>query len=265
MSMLRDPEHGCPWDRKQTFHTIASHTLEEVYEVVDTIERNDYDHLANELGDLLFQIVFYAQLGKESGYFDFEDIVEEIGRKLLTRHPHVFPQATMESFGSQARLSPEQVEQTWEKIKQAERDSKGYTDQSVLADVPAALPGLTRARKVQKRAASNGFDWPETSGVLEKIREEFEELAEVIETSNQDGIEDELGDLFFSLVNLSRHVDVEPERCLRRATNKFEDRFRALEEQVEKDGETIHTLSIEELEERWQAIKQDKKESELNN
>ena len=255
MTMLRDPKHGCPWDIKQTFQTIAPHTLEEVYEVIDTIEREDYVHLANELGDLLFQVVFYAQLGKEQGRFDFNDIVSEIGNKLLQRHPHVFPEASIDSFGAPKHLKPEQVEANWEKIKQSERQKKSADEASVLDDVPASFPALTRAAKIQKRAAHAGFDWPDHKGVLDKVREEILELEDAIEEESQTHIEEELGDLFFTLVNLSRHLKVDSEGSLRKANVKFEKRFRALEQLVTQQGVSLQSLSLDELEEYWQQVK----------
>lgn len=255
MRMLRDPEHGCPWDRKQTFSTIVPHTLEEVYEVADTIEREDYGHLANELGDLLFQVVFYAQLGKEQGLFTFEDVVGEIGHKLLTRHPHVFPRATMASFGQQGEITAEQVEGNWEAIKQAERADKAGDEPSLLDDIPLSLPALSRAAKIQKRAARGGFDWPDISGVFDKLREEIAELEAAVATREQAHIEDELGDVFFSLVNLARHLKVEPESCLRQGNRKFEGRFRALEALVSRQGRDLKDMTLEELEDAWQAVK----------
>ena len=251
--MLRDAEHGCPWDRKQTFRSIVPHTLEEVYEVADTIERGDLSHLANELGDLLFQVIFYAQLGSEEGHFDFADVVNEICTKLLVRHPHVFPDATMASFGNQAGITPEQVEGNWETIKQAERAGKGTG--SLLDDIPGAFPALTRARKIQKRAAGAGFDWPDIQGVVEKVEEETGELREALAGNDAGQVEEELGDLLFSLVNLSRHLKIDPESCLRKANKKFENRFRALEQQVAADGRRLESLSLDELERYWQGVK----------
>lgn len=255
MTMLRDKEHGCPWDRKQNFQTIAPHTLEEAYEVVDTIEREDYAHLANELGDLLFQVVFYAQLGQEAGHFDFNDIVSEIGNKLLVRHPHVFPDATIASFGAKESVTSEQVEGIWEKIKHSERQDKDAGQGSVLDDIPAAFPALTRARKIQKRAANVGFDWPDHTGVLAKIQEEYGELQEAIEEQSPESIEEELGDLFFSLVNLSRHLKIDPETSMRKANDKFEKRFRMLEARVATEGLHLDGMSLELLEEYWQSVK----------
>ena len=256
MSMLRDNEHGCPWDKKQTFKTIAPHTLEEVYEVIDTIEREDHSHLANELGDLLFQIVFYAQLGKEQGHFDFNDIVSEISSKLLLRHPHVFPEGSISSFGIEKSLNAEQVEGKWEKIKQKERQKKSGNSPSVMNDIPLNFPALIRATKIQKRASYSGFDWPDHEGVFGKIREEIQELEEAIEEQSIEHIEEELGDLFFSLTNLSRHLKIDSETCLRKANTKFESRFRALEEKAVIDGVALQSLSLEALEQYWQEVKE---------
>ncbi|MEX2367088.1 MAG: nucleoside triphosphate pyrophosphohydrolase, partial [Pseudohongiellaceae bacterium] len=207
MAMLRDPEHGCPWDLQQNFQTIAPHTLEEVYEVVDTIDRQDYLHLKNELGDLLFQVVFYAQLGREQQLFGFDDIVSEIIDKLLQRHPHVFPDASMESFGRTSALTPGQVESNWEAIKSAERQQKSADSEadeseqaSVMDDIPLAFPALTRARKIQKRAANLGFDWPDSTGVFAKLAEEIVELQQAVAGKRADDIADELGDLLFTIV-----------------------------------------------------------------
>jgi nucleoside triphosphate diphosphatase len=255
MEMLRDPEHGCPWDRKQTYQTIAPHTLEEAYEVIDTIEREDYEHLANELGDLLFQVVFYAQLGKEEGRFDFNDIVSEIGNKLLQRHPHVFPEASAESFGTRSTVVQDQVEANWETIKQTERQQKGGEDTSVLDDIPKSFPALTRATKIQKRAAHAGFDWPDHTGVLDKIREEIQELEEALEEQSHVHIEEELGDLMFTLVNLSRHLKIDSETSLRKANEKFESRFRALEKKAAINGISLQSLGLDKLEEYWQEVK----------
>ena len=258
MSMLRDAEHGCPWDRQQDFKSIAPHTLEEVYEVIDTIEREDYAHLQNELGDLLFQVVFYAQLGKEVGLFDFNNIVEEITRKLLHRHPHVFPNGTLESFGQPGQLDARQVEANWELIKQQERAEKpvaGEVDDSVLQDIPLALPALSRARKLQKRAAGVGFDWARSRQVLDKLKEEISELEEAMDAESEAEIRDEFGDVLFSAVNLGRHLKQDSETCLRQANQKFEQRFRKLEKLVSADNKSLQSLSLDELEQYWQQVK----------
>ena len=257
MAMLRDAEHGCPWDRKQTFKTIAPHTLEEVYEVVDTIEQEDYSHLANELGDLLFQVVFYAQLGREQGLFEFSDIVNQIGSKLLNRHPHVFPDATMESFGAEKVMTADQVVGKWEEIKRRERQAKSGGSASVLDDVPLAFPALTRARKIQKRAATVGFDWPDGEGVVAKLQEEMIELKEAVASGDEEHIQEELGDVYFSLVNLSRHLKKDPETSLRRANEKFENRFRRVEKKINAKGLDMRSMSLQELEQIWQEVKQE--------
>src|SRR5688572_28387045 len=192
MQHLRDPQHGCPWDRQQDFASIAPHTLEEVYEVVDAIERQDMQQLPDELGDLLFQIVFYAQLGKEQGRFDFGDIATAITQKLLHRHPHVLPQATLESFGQPAPTTADKIAANWEAIKSSERQNKAQGKAvSVLDDVPLALPAVQRAAKLQKRARTQGFDWSDTSGVMAKVGEELAELDEALRQGEVDSITEE--------------------------------------------------------------------------
>ncbi len=271
--MLRNEQYGCPWDRKQNFQSITAHTLEEVYEVIDAIESLDYDHLKNELGDLLFQIVFYAQLGKEQALFDLDDIITEISQKLLTRHPHVFPEATIESFGSKCTLNSDQIEANWESIKiQEKRNKLNLVDNpdsnnaqkstlSILDDIPQALPALIRAQKLQKRVAINGFDWVELDSVISKLKEEIAELEEAIEEENVEHIQEELGDVLFSCVNISRHLKLEAEISLRLANNKFERRFRQLELLLANDNKNIDKLDIEKLEQYWQKVK----ELETNN
>lgn len=255
MRCLRDPENGCPWDLRQDFASIAPHTLEEVYEVVDAIEQQNMVHLRDELGDLLFQVVFYAQLGKERGDFDFDTIVSAIGEKLLSRHPHVFPAGTLESFGQQSSISAEEVESNWEAIKSVERQRLLGEGVSVLEDVPRALPAINRARKLQKRAATVGFDWSSVSPVLAKVQEEIGELDAAIDSQDTAAVEDELGDLLFSVVNLARHLQQDPEAALRKANQKFETRFRQLEQLVRQNGQTPEALDIETLESYWQTVK----------
>lgn len=266
MSMLRDPERGCPWDLQQSFETIAPHTLEEVYEVVDAIERRDYAHLKGELGDLLFQVIFHAQLGEEQGLFSFEDIVREITEKLLHRHPHVFPDGTPGSFGQTGDITPEQVESNWERIKNRERaDASANHDEgaseggeahgSLLDDVPQALPALLRAKKLQRRAASVGFDWDDRREVLEKLREETGELEKAVDAGDEQAVAEEMGDILFTAVNLARHLKVDPETSLRQANLKFEERFRRLESLVRNEGKTPENLTLAELDEYWRRIK----------
>ncbi len=245
MRKLRDPENGCPWDLEQDFSTIAPYTIEEAYEVADAIDREDWGELKHELCDLLFQVVFYAQMGQEQGHFDFEEIAEGIADKMTRRHPHV--------FGDVEEREARGVRGRWEDIKEAER--AGKEDGSVLADIARALPALKRAEKLGSRASRVGFDWPDRQGVRDKIQEEFEELEGAVGTRDQDQIEEELGDLVFSLVNLARHLDVDPEKALMGANAKFERRFRAMEDAIAGDGKDIRRLSLEELEHRWHKAK----------
>ena len=248
MRKLRDPETGCPWDLEQDFATIAPYTIEEAYEVADAIEREDWQELQHELGDLLFQVVFYAQMGNEHGYFDFDEIARGIAEKMTRRHPHV--------FGDAEESDAHGVRGRWEDIKEAERADKG--DNSVLAGVARALPALKRADKLGKRASRVGFDWPDRQGVRDKIREEIDELEGAVGTRNRDHIEEEMGDLLFSVVNLARHLDVDPEKALTGANHKFERRFRAMEAAIEADGQDIRRLGLEELEHRWHMAKRDR-------
>ena len=220
MQRLRNPDSGCPWDLKQSFASIAKHTLEEVYEVIDAIERDDLHHLGKELGDLLFQIIFYAELGAEQQIFDFDTVVQGLVEKLLRRHPHVFPLGTLESEiapGSRLDNPAEEarIKRVWEEIKAEERTANG--EGKTLDDIPLAIPALSRAHKLQKRAATKGFDWPHLDQVVEVVREELVELEAEIAVNDRAAIEDELGDLLFSCVNLARHLEVDPERALRRA------------------------------------------------
>jgi nucleoside triphosphate diphosphatase len=227
MARLRDPEIGCAWDIKQNYASIAPSTLEEAYEVVDAIEKKDYVHLKEELGDLLFQVIFYSQLGKEEQRFDFHGIVSDLVDKLVRRHPHVFPDGTLDSKIDSRHDLPEHVVARWEIIKQQERDAKG--DTGVLANVPLNLPALSRAAKLQKRAASVGFDWADVQGPIAKVEEELAEVNAALGSGNADAIEEELGDLLFSVVNVSRYLKIDPERALRKANQKFERRFHYIE------------------------------------
>jgi ATP diphosphatase len=250
MRRLRDPQDGCPWDREQTFATIVPHTLEEAYEVADAIEREDWDELRVELGDLLFQIVFYAQMGQEQDKFDFEEVVSAINDKLVRRHPHVFGDQRIET-------SSEQTE-AWEAHKLAERQSKSATegrDHSVLDAVALGLPALTRAAKLQKRAARVGFDWPRPEPVMEKLREELDELqlALDIEATPEDLFE-ELGDVVFTCVNLARHLEIDAEAALRHANAKFENRFRQVEAHFAERG-GMQSASLEEMDGVWERVK----------
>lgn len=233
MARLREPETGCPWDLTQSCASIAPSTLEEAYEVVDTIERGDYDHLREELGDLLFQVIFYSQLAREEGRFDFERIVDGLVTKLVRRHPHVFPDGNLSRRASPSERDSEAVKGRWEAIKQQERADKGVTGS--LDDVPLNLPALSRAAKLQKRASGQGFDWPDAAGPLAKVLEELTELEQTLETNAPEtqvkaSRAEELGDLLFSVVNLARHLSIDPEAALRAANRKFERRFQWVEQ-----------------------------------
>ncbi|MCB2113450.1 MAG: nucleoside triphosphate pyrophosphohydrolase [Parvularculaceae bacterium] len=240
MAALRTPGTGCPWDLEQNFRTIAPYTVEEAYEVADAIERGDMEELKNELGDLLFQTVFHARMAEEEGAFAFADVAQAITDKMRIRHPHVFG-------GANARDAEEQTRH-WEEQKAEERAERGKT--GLLDDVPVGLPGLTRAVKLQKRAARIGFDWKNPRDVLEKITEETGELVEVVDAGDKDRIEDEFGDLLFVIANLSRHLEVDPEAALRRANEKFSRRFRHIENRLNADGR-LGEASLEEMEELW--------------
>ena len=255
MRCLRDPINGCAWDLRQNFASIAPHTLEEAYEVVDAIERQDMPHLRDELGDLLFQVIFYAQMGKESGDFDFDSIVESISEKLLSRHPHIFPQGTLESFGQPTSLTAEEVERNWEAIKTVERQQALGAGVSALEDVPRALPALNRARKLQKRAATVGFDWPAIPPVIDKVEEELAELRSALHAKDSAAMEEELGDLLFSAVNLARHLQQDPESTLRKANEKFEKRFRRMEQLIRESGQEPSDLDMATYESYWREAK----------
>ncbi|MCX2800809.1 nucleoside triphosphate pyrophosphohydrolase [Microbulbifer thermotolerans] len=261
MARLRSPDGGCPWDRKQSFATIVPSTIEEAYEVAEAIEAEDYDHLHEELGDLLFQVIFYAQLGREAGHFDFSAIVDTLVRKLLRRHPHVFPSGELygdnrgELYGdNRGGVTDEDgVKANWEAIKAAERGAKG--ESGTLDGVALGLPALTRAAKLQKRAANVGFDWHDISGVLDKIEEEIAELREAVESGDFESAREELGDLLFSCVNAARHLKVDPETALRQCNRKFETRFNAVETSLKKQGRRVADASLEELDQLWQRVK----------
>jgi nucleoside triphosphate diphosphatase len=258
MSRLRDPKDGCPWDQEQSYRTIAPSTIEEAYEVVDAIERGNYDHLREELGDLLFQVIFYSQLAQEEQRFGFADIVSELVTKLVRRHPHVFPDNTLESRAGDVAPdgtgeSDAAIKARWEALKKEERAAKGQ--QGVLDDVPLNLPALTRAAKLQKRASQVGFDWPDISGVLDKIEEEVEELRQAIKESDSAAIKDEMGDLLFALVNCCRHLKVEPESSLRGTNSKFERRFHFIESSLQDLGLTPDDASLEQMDALWDQAK----------
>ncbi|MDL5167519.1 nucleoside triphosphate pyrophosphohydrolase [Proteus faecis] len=247
MAQLRDPETGCEWDKVQTFDTIAPYTLEETYEVLDAITRKDFADLKEELGDLLYQVVFYSRMAQEQKLFDFNDVCEAISNKLERRHPHIF------AAESDNNLVTEKYR--WEKLKAQEREAKAQF--SLLDDIPATLPALMKAEKIQKRCASVGFDWNELEPVLGKVYEEIDEVIAEVKKEPQDAsrIEDELGDLLFSVVNLSRHLKQKPEQALNRACRKFEQRFRFVEKMLSEKGTGIENASLEEMEIYWQKAK----------
>ena len=251
MAKLRDPEGGCPWDLEQSFATIAPYTIEEAYEVAEAIQQQDHAALKEELGDLLLQVVFHARMAEEDGLFDFESVAEGISDKMVRRHPHVFGDTTVNDAAAQTRA--------WEDHKAAERAAKAREDEiaSVLDGVPLPLPALTRAEKLQKRAARVRFDWPGAVQVFEKIDEELAEIKQVLaeEPDNRGKLEEELGDLLFTVANLARHLKVDPEHALRGCNAKFERRFRRIERDYAERGENPAEASLEALEDAWQAAK----------
>ncbi|WP_355660838.1 nucleoside triphosphate pyrophosphohydrolase [Halomonas salifodinae] len=257
MAVLRDPDQGCPWDLKQEWDSIVPHTLEEAYEVADAIERRAYEELPGELGDLLFQVVYYAQFGAEERRFDFHDVVHALTAKMLRRHPHVFPEGTLASRRppgvSAEAIETRQVHSRWESLKAAERAERDA--RSVLDDVPRTLPALSRAAKLAKRAARVGFDWPDETGVIAKIHEELAEVEAALAAGDRDHAVEEVGDLLFAVTNLARKLKADPEQCLRGTNAKFERRFRRLEAALAGTGRTPSEASLDEMEDHWQAAK----------
>lgn len=243
MQLLRDPEDGCPWDNRQTFASLVPYTIEEVYEVAAAIDKQDFPLLREELGDLLLQIVFYAQMAREQDLFDLDDVAQSISDKLVRRHPKIFEKGTAADVAS------------WDDIKEAEREAKQGSG-SLLDDIPEALPQLLRAWKIQARAASVGFDWQEPRPVLSKVAEELDELGEALAAKEaQDRLAEELGDLLFSAVNLARHLEISAEEALRKSNEKFLSRFRHVERQMAQQGKRLADCSMEEMERAWQAAK----------
>jgi MazG family protein len=253
MQALRTPVTGCPWDLEQTFATVAPYTIEEAYEVVDAIQRHDLGDLREELGDLLLQVVFHAQLAAEAGAFTFADVVDAITAKMIRRHPHVFGDAAARTAGAPKGF--------WEKIKAEERAAKGVADQavSVLDGVPVGMPGLTRAVKLQEKAARVGFDWPDITPVFDKIREEVAELEEVVVAGDTAGITDEFGDLLFVMANLARHLGIDPEAAVRGTNSKFTRRFHGIEAALATDGRTPGQSTLNEMDALWNAVKKAEK------
>lgn len=242
---LRDPNNGCAWDREQTFKSIASCSIEEAYEVADAIEREDFQALKSELGDLLFQVVFHAEMADEEGLFDLTDVISELNDKLIRRHPHV--------FSDKSAITASESLTIWEDIKAEERKNLKYD--SLMDDVPKNLPSLTRAKKLQKRAARVGFDWPSSREVMAKIQEEILELEIERKADNRENISEEIGDILFTLVNLTRHFNLDPEDIMRKSNLKFENRFKAMENHAKENNVALDKMNLEELEELWQKIK----------
>lgn len=245
MARLRGPD-GCPWDREQTHQSLKSYLIEEAYEALDAIDREDDEDLRDELGDVLLQIVFHAQLARENGRFTLDDVAAATSEKLVRRHPHV--------FGNAVASTPGQVVENWEAIKSLEKRGKGLNP-SILGGIPRQLPALLRARRVQERAARSGFDWTNTSEVVDKVYEEMDEFLEAWRDADQRAVEEELGDLLFSLVNLSRFLKVCPEDALRKTIGKFEDRFRYIERELGRQGKNPQNASLEEMDRLWEASK----------
>lgn len=255
MSKLRDPVKGCPWDLEQTFETIVPHTLEEAYEVADAIENKQPADIKAELGDLLLQIVFYCQLANEKGWFDFSDVVKGLTDKLIQRHPHVFSDEKIQSAKEQHNH--------WESYKEKERQRRLQKENSVLADVPKNFPALSRAQKLQNRAARVGFDWLNVHSVLDKVQEEIKEFEEAFEEKNMPHAEEELGDILFVCANLARHLQSDAETILRRANAKFERRFRGIEVIVNHSGKKWQDFTLGELEALWQQVKRDEENDKI--
>ncbi len=251
MAALRDPDTGCPWDIAQTFSSIAPYTIEEAYEVADAIARHDMDSLRDELGDLLLQVVYHAQLAHEAGAFNFSDVADGIVRKMVRRHPHV--------FGEERSVDRSALNQRWEGIKQQEREEHGeLADASVLADIPIALPALSRALKLQNRAARVGFDWPSLDPVYDKLDEEIVELKQSATYGSSKAAE-EIGDLLFVVANIGRHLGIDPEDALRGANAKFERRFRGIEAKLRAAGKLPAQSTLEEMDALWDAVKEDER------
>ena len=248
MKQLRDPKTGCPWDLEQDFASIVPHTLEEAYEVAEAIEQGDWQNLKSELGDLLFQVVFYAQLAKEAGLFDFEQVMHTLNEKLVRRHPHVFGES---QASTQAELALQ-----WQVIKEQERATDDKKTETLFSSVPIALPVLTRANKIQKKVAALGFDWPEVTGALEKVKEEVLEVEEeLVADPFSDKTAEEIGDLLFAVVNVARHCKRDPEQLLRQANIKFSQRFEKVERYLHEQGLTIEQASLEQMDSAWEQVK----------
>lgn len=262
MQRLRNPETGCPWDLQQDFASVLPHTLEEAYEVADAIERQDWPHVEEELGDLLFQVIFYGQIAAEQQLFNTESIIDKLVKKLVRRHPHVFPDGTLQSERHpEDKLTEEQIKASWEAIKQQEKKQNNTAEAAepepkhLLDEVPNTFPALTRAVKLQKKASKVGFDWPNIDGVFDKVNEELIELtAEVGINDNKQRQQEELGDLLFTIVNLARHLDIDPEAALRGCNTRFYQRFNQVEQQIEQQGGWAQA-NTGSMEKAWQKAK----------
>ncbi|MFD1301266.1 nucleoside triphosphate pyrophosphohydrolase [Methylobacterium marchantiae] len=253
MAALRDPERGCAWDQAQTLESLAPYTLEEAYEVVDAIERGDLAELKGELGDLLLQVVFQAQVAREAGSFAFDDVVRAICAKLIRRHPHVFTADGSLLPDGPDRLSLAELDASWTASKAAERSDGGGTD--LLGSVAKTLPALTRAEKISRNAARHGFDWPDAESVIAKIREEVDEVADALRHDDNDHLAEEIGDLLFAVVNLARHAGIDPEYSLKKGNIKFESRFHAMAALIGEDGGSLAEADLPAMEAAWQRVK----------
>lgn len=248
MAQLRTPETGCPWDLEQDFKSIAPYTIEEAYEVADAIDRSDMADLKDELGDLLLQVVFHSRMAEEQNLFSFEDVASSISDKMIRRHPHV--------FGNNTASTPDQVKESWEDTKAKERAAKGQTE-SALDGVAVNLPSLTRSEKLTKRAARVRFDWTDAKDIFNKIEEEIGELkTEINANSPHERLEDELGDLLFCIANLARHLKIDPELALRKANNKFCNRFKLMEESFKAMNQELRDQTLDRMEQEWQSVKE---------
>ena len=247
MQQLRDPKSGCSWDKKQDFTSLIPYTLEEAYEVVDAIERDDMQDLQGELGDLLFQVVFHSQLAQELGLFDFEQVAGGIADKLTRRHPHVFSDVVYANEAEQ--------KQAWETLKAAERAEKEVENHTILSGVAKNLPALVQCKKIQDRAANHGFDWTEVEPVYDKVLEELDEVKEAWESGDQEHTEEEIGDLLLVAVNLARHMNVDPEQALKKSTQKFTKRFEYIEQKVAQSGREVKKCELSELDALWNEAK----------
>ena len=246
MRILRDKDDGCPWDIEQTLESLSPCVVEEAYEVSDAIARNDYENLKEELGDVLLQVIFQAEIANELKLFNFDEIVDTLNKKLIRRHPHVFEDAPKP-------LSAQEQTQAWDAIKAQEKKPKDA--RNTFDDIPASLPPILKAKKIQKKASKKGFDWKESIDVIEKVEEELKELKHEIHQNNKENSQEELGDLLFSIVNLSRHLEIDASEAINQANHKFVKRFSLMEEEIAKDNQEIGNLTSDELEEFWVKIK----------